>query len=101
LRKRRAKQRRGGIAKNARLIDVLTTREAEVLHLLAHGKSNSEIARILKVKSSTVGKHLERVYPKLGVENRTAAASILLREQRWTQPTTKTQIRVMGKSECS
>ena len=53
----------------------LTTRENEVLHWLAAGKSNAEMAEILGVSSSTVGKHLERIYQKLGVENRTAAAS--------------------------
>jgi DNA-binding CsgD family transcriptional regulator len=53
----------------------LTTRENEVLHWLAAGKSNAEMGEILGVSSSTVGKHLERIYEKLGVENRTAAAS--------------------------
>ena len=53
----------------------LTTRENEVLHWLAAGKSNAEMAEILGVSPSTVGKHLERIYQKLGVENRTAAAS--------------------------
>jgi DNA-binding CsgD family transcriptional regulator len=53
----------------------LTPREREVLSWLARGKSNPEIAAILGLKTATVGKHLERIYPKLGVENRTAAAS--------------------------
>ena len=53
----------------------LTRREAEVLSWVARGKSNAEIAAILQVCTKTVDKHLERVYPKLGVENRTAAAS--------------------------
>jgi DNA-binding CsgD family transcriptional regulator len=52
----------------------LTPRESEVLHWLGQGKSNGEIAQILGLKPATVGKHLERIYPKLGVENRTAAA---------------------------
>jgi DNA-binding CsgD family transcriptional regulator len=38
-------------------------------------QSNSEIGMILGIKRATVGKHLERIYPKLGVKNRTAAAS--------------------------
>ena len=42
---------------------------------LARGKSNAEIAEILGISAATVGKHLEHIYPKLGVENRTAAAS--------------------------
>lgn len=53
----------------------LTKREAEVLTWVAHGKSNAEVAAILQVSTKTVDKHLERIYPKLGVENRTAAAS--------------------------
>ena len=55
---------------------LLTLREREVLHWLARGKSNGEIAAILGISSATVGKHLEHIYPKLGVENRTAAAAI-------------------------
>jgi DNA-binding CsgD family transcriptional regulator len=54
----------------------LTPRECEVLFWLARGKSNAEIATILGIQSATVGKHLERIYPKLGVENRTAAVSL-------------------------
>ena len=38
-------------------------------------QSNAEIGMILGITPATVGKHLERIYPKLGVENRTAAAS--------------------------
>jgi DNA-binding NarL/FixJ family response regulator len=53
----------------------LTSREDEVLAWIARGKSNSEIASILGISAATVGKHLERIYPKLGVENRTAAAN--------------------------
>jgi DNA-binding CsgD family transcriptional regulator len=52
----------------------LTRREREVLSWVGHGKSNSDIAAILNLKIATVKKHLQRIYPKLGVENRTAAA---------------------------
>jgi DNA-binding CsgD family transcriptional regulator/PAS domain-containing protein len=52
----------------------LTNREAEVLLWLSQGKSNSEIAIILTTKVRTIAKHLERVFAKLMVENRTAAA---------------------------
>jgi len=45
------------------------------LFWLSRGKSNRDIAAILQIKPATVGKHLEHIYPKLGVENRTAAAS--------------------------
>jgi DNA-binding CsgD family transcriptional regulator len=53
----------------------LTSREREVLGWLARGKSNAQIGTILGISAATVGKHLEHIYPKLGVENRTAAAS--------------------------
>jgi DNA-binding CsgD family transcriptional regulator len=53
----------------------ITPREREVLFWLARGKSNAEIGLILGISAATVGKHLEHIYPKLGVENRTAAAS--------------------------
>lgn len=51
----------------------LTQREGEVLLWLSRGKSNSEIGIILGVSPRTVNKHLEQVYRKLNVENRTAA----------------------------
>ena len=56
----------------------LTSREREVLFWLQHGKSNAEIGDILGIAAATVGKHLERIYPKLGVENRIAASSVQL-----------------------
>jgi DNA-binding CsgD family transcriptional regulator len=51
-------------------------REGEVLLWLSKGKANRDIARILGLSPRTVDKHLERIYAKLGVENRTAAAAI-------------------------
>ncbi|MBI1285858.1 MAG: response regulator [Thiobacillus sp.] len=57
----------------------LTSREAEVLIWIARGKSNREISEILLISPRTVNKHLERVFTKLGVENRAAAASTALR----------------------
>lgn len=52
----------------------LTARESEVLMWITHGKTDAEIATIIGVSTSTVGKHLEWIYQKLGVENRMAAA---------------------------
>lgn len=52
----------------------LTRRETEVLSWLAQGKTNWAIARILDLSPDTVRKHLQHIYGKLGVENRTAAA---------------------------
>lgn len=57
----------------------VTERESEVLHWIANGKTNREIAEILDMSPRTVNKHLEQIFPKLGVENRTAAAGVALR----------------------
>ncbi|KPG01377.1 response regulator [Rhodopseudomonas palustris] len=54
----------------------LTSREGEVLAWLSKGKTNRDIAQILGLSPRTVDKHLEQIYAKLGVENRTAAAAI-------------------------
>src|SRR5262249_52971773 len=51
----------------------LTEREGEVLHWLAEGKSNPEIAIILGMSPRTAGKHVEHIFEKLGVESRAAA----------------------------
>ncbi len=52
----------------------LTDREREVLGWVSAGKSNAQIAQIVGASLRTVAKHLERIYEKLGVESRTAAA---------------------------
>jgi DNA-binding CsgD family transcriptional regulator len=52
----------------------LTRREAEVLSWVAQGKANWAIGKILNLSPGTVRKHLQHIYSKLGVENRTAAA---------------------------
>ncbi|WP_342731525.1 DNA-binding response regulator [Bradyrhizobium sp. B117] len=57
----------------------LTTREGEVLSWLSKGKTNRDIAQILGLSPRTVDKHLEQIYSKLGVENRTAAAAIAVK----------------------
>lgn len=56
----------------------LTEREAEVLFWLSRGKTNIEIGQILSMSPRTVNKHLEPIYRKLSVENRTTAASVCL-----------------------
>jgi len=53
----------------------LTPREREVLHWLAGGKTDRDIAAILGISPRTVHKHLQRIYEKLGVETRTAAVA--------------------------
>lgn len=66
----------GGQSENQRLASGfgLTAREAEVLLWLSHGKTNRDIADILSVSARTVNKHLEQVFHKMGVDNRTSAA---------------------------
>jgi DNA-binding NarL/FixJ family response regulator len=56
----------------------LTPREAELLSWVVQGKTNPEIAIILDIKLTTVKKHLESIFAKLGVENRTAAVTLAL-----------------------
>ncbi len=56
----------------------LTLRESEVLYWVAKGKTNRDIGDILGSSPATVKKHLERVYEKLGVETRTAAAAMAM-----------------------
>ena len=51
----------------------LTAREIEVLRLVAQGRSNREIAAELFIAEKTARNHIERVYTKLGVNNRTQA----------------------------
>ena len=56
----------------------LTAREAEVLYWVIKGKTNRDIGEILGSSPATAKKHLERVYVKLGVETRTAAAGMAM-----------------------
>ena len=58
----------------------LTPREAEVLFWVAQGKTNPKIATILGIGLTTVKKHLEATFAKLGVENRTSAAAMALEQ---------------------
>jgi DNA-binding response OmpR family regulator/DNA-binding CsgD family transcriptional regulator len=60
----------------------LTAREGEVLAWLSKGKANRDIAQILGLSPRTVDKHLEQIYAKLGVENRTAAAAMAVQASR-------------------
>ena len=53
----------------------LTTRETEVLSLVANGLTNADIGRQLFIGESTVKTHLLRTFAKLGVDDRTAAVT--------------------------
>lgn len=52
----------------------VTLREAEVLQWISKGKTNREIGMILSMSPRTVNKHLEQIFNKLDVDNRTSAA---------------------------
>jgi len=56
---------------------LLSRREREVMTHVGNGLTNAEIARALVIESSTVRKHLEHVFEKLGVGSRTAAVAKL------------------------
>jgi CheY-like chemotaxis protein/DNA-binding CsgD family transcriptional regulator len=64
----------------------LTAREAEVLYWTVKGKINRDIADILGASPATVKKHLERIFAKLGVETRTAAAAMAMNRIRQLHP---------------
>jgi CheY-like chemotaxis protein/DNA-binding CsgD family transcriptional regulator len=64
----------------------LTGREAEVLYWVVKGKTNRDVGDILGSSPATVKKHLEHVYEKLGVETRTAAASLAMSRVRQLAP---------------
>lgn len=57
-----------------RLTEPLSEREAEVLHLLARGMTNKDIAQRLILSVRTVEAHLRSIFAKLGVRSRTEAA---------------------------
>jgi len=57
----------------------ITERESDVLYWIGNGKTNREIGQILETSPRTVNKHLEQIYRKLEVDNRTSAAAIAIR----------------------
>ena len=62
-------------------IGSLTGREREVLAEIAKGRSNREIARALTVSEKTVKAHVSAVLAKLGVQDRTQAALLAVRNE--------------------
>jgi NarL family two-component system response regulator LiaR len=58
----------------------LTDRERDVLALLAKGKTNKQIAKLLSLSPGTVRIYVSEILSKLGVSNRTEAAALALRE---------------------
>lgn len=69
---------RGGFpAQRCNRIELLTSRERQVLRLVQKGRRNLQIAEELGISPLTVRKHLENIFGKLSVDNRTAAAALL------------------------
>ena len=57
----------------------ITTRELDVLRLIAEGRTNKDVAEALYLSPRTVEKHVERLLLKTGAPNRTALAALLAR----------------------
>lgn len=73
-----AQEAAGSLVRGSR-VDSLTPREREVLSRIAEGKSNREIARLLRLSEKTVKAHVSAVLAKLGVQDRTQAAVYAVR----------------------
>jgi DNA-binding NarL/FixJ family response regulator len=74
-----ADPRRRSLVAPGELAERLTSREWEVLELLAQGRSTAEIARRLTLSKSAVRVHISAIVRKLGVEDRAAAAELFRR----------------------
>ncbi|MBL8097420.1 MAG: response regulator transcription factor [Anaerolineales bacterium] len=70
---------RGRSTPTADPLKALTTREREILALVAEGRSNADIAEHLVLSEKTVRNHLSGVFEKLGVSNRIEAAALAAR----------------------
>lgn len=69
------------LQENASKVESLTQRETEVLHLLAQGLGNKEIAAKLFVSEKTVKTHITNILQKLDVKTRTQAALLAAKDQ--------------------
>jgi DNA-binding NarL/FixJ family response regulator len=70
---------RAHAAEDTRLVETLTSRETEVLELLAEGLSNKGIAARLGISDQTVKFHVASIGGKLGAANRTDAVRLAVR----------------------
>jgi non-specific serine/threonine protein kinase len=77
----RAPESAGPVSKpaNSKKLGRLTTRQTEVLRLVAEGKTDRQIARELVLSEKTVGRHLEDLFARLNVSSRAAASVVAVR----------------------
>jgi DNA-binding CsgD family transcriptional regulator len=68
------------LARAARNSALLTRQEYEIARLAAEGQSNREIGARLFLSHRTVGYHLYKAYPKLGITSRTQLPGVFARE---------------------
>jgi ATP/maltotriose-dependent transcriptional regulator MalT len=66
--------------------DQLTAQELQIAQLAAHGLSNRDIAQRLYLSHRTIGTHLYRIFPKLGITSRGELSSALSPRTAWTNP---------------
>ncbi|GKX53981.1 helix-turn-helix transcriptional regulator [Leminorella grimontii] len=64
-----------------RSVETLSERQREILSLLADGQSNKQISRCLNISAGTVKAHLESIFRRLNVNNRTQAAMMFVEEE--------------------
>lgn len=81
LRRRAAGSRRSAQRGDALATAVLTSREREVLVLLARGNSQDQIAEELVISAKTVATHIQRILAKLGVHSRAQAVAVAYRDR--------------------
>jgi DNA-binding CsgD family transcriptional regulator len=68
------------VGQRSPLEEQLSPREQQVAEWVGQGKSNDEIGTILGISAHTVKNHLDKIFRKLGVENRCAAAVAIQRQ---------------------
>jgi DNA-binding NarL/FixJ family response regulator len=76
-------------ARDGAVFASLTSREREVLRLIAAGRSNREIASVLFIAPKTASVHVSNILGKLGAASRTEAAAIAHREGLTSQPSAR------------
>jgi len=68
-------QRMGELVATKAKVELLTLKETAIIRLVADGKANKEVARLLAITDNTVETHLRRIFQKLETRNRTQAVS--------------------------